>query len=808
MSQSRRFQALCLLPGLASGLCIVGSAQAQQPEHPTEPIPPVVESQQITDDSTDEDAIPADGEMESENAVEQTQDVQRPLESAPAPVQPAPAAPAAQSELARAVFGGARVNESLLSAVRKSRAGQPGTDVVMGREGQLRTTTDAGSLLSKSNSAAGIGSQKRSPIVTDTIVRGSGAGRTAASGSYWFPARFDLDTMLSKIDSRLIGDMIVIKGPYAARYGPGFSFVDFDLLSSPRYQDGFETHGSTNIDYKTNGEQWYGRQNVWGGDADWGFRAGYGHRTGNDYETGDGTDMPSSYKSRDFNFSIGCDPSPDSHIEFTYLRLDQTDVEFPGQVFDIDFLKTDSFEVKYVLENQCCFDTLTFETWYNATHFKGNAQRSGKRRQIPNLDEIGFIGFTDVNNMSTGFSLSLDWVGCDNERLTVGADMRYLKQRLDEIDRATVDFDPPNGSFAFGNGEFENFPIPKSHSVNPGIFLESEQPISDRLKVKTGGRIDWVNTNATSHVRLMLVSDPGTSDLEEFLGANFDQYFNLGSAFVTAEYTLCDHWTASAAGGFAMRPPTMTELYAISPFLTVMPQFASTAPFGNPELESERRWQIDLGVQAKYTNCRAGVNAFHAWVDDYITLDLIFINDLEGTGQLPLYGFVNTELATLAGFETYGEYDVNRCTTAFATMSFVEGRDHRRIGNNFLGGFGVNRPRSDVTGHEEPLYAVSPLEARVGFRIQEPTERRYGVELAARIVDDQNRVATSLLESETPGFTTYDVRGFWRVCKNLMLVSGVENLTDKQYREHLDSRNFSSVFQPGVNFYFGAELTY
>lgn len=694
------------------------------------------------------------------------------------------------------------MNESLLSEVRKSRAGQAGTDVVLGREGKLRTTTDAGSLLSKSNSAAGVGSQKRTPIVTDTIVRGGGAGRTAASGSYWFPARVDLDTMLSKIDSSLIGDMIVIKGPYSARYGPGFSFVDFDLVKSPRYQDGFETHGSTSANYKTNGEQFYGRQSIWGGDTDWGFRAGYGHRTGNDYETGDGTEMPSSYNSRDVNFSLGYDPSADSHIEFTYLRLDQTGVEFPGQVFDIDFLKTDSYEVKYLLENQCYFDRLTFETWYNATHFNGNAQGSGKRRQIPILDEIGFIGFTDVNNMSTGFSLAAEWVGCDEERLTLGVDLRYLTQRLDEFDVTTVG--PP---FAFGNGTFENFPIPKSHSTNPGIFMEAERPLSDRLKVKTGGRLDWVNTDAASHVNGALVSDPFSTDLEDFLGASFDQNFFLGSIFATAEYTVCDHWTASTAAGYAMRPPTMTELYAISPFLTVMPQFASTAPFGNPELESEKRWQVDLGMHAKYDNCRFGVNGFYAWVHDYITLDLIFVNDLDldGTGDLPLYGFTNTDLATLSGFETYGEYDLNRWVTTFATLSYVEGRDHTRSGNR---AFGIPGPRSDDPSDEEPLYAVSPLESRVGFRLQEPCEKRYGVEFAARIVDNQDRVSSSLLETETAGFTTYDVRGFWRVCDNLMLVSGVENLTDKQYREHLDSRNFSQVFQPGVSFYFGAELSY
>ena len=796
-----------MIPGLASGLIIAGSVQGQQPQQSAEPRRTAAESQRASDLPGVEAAMVsvAEAETDSANDVLQTQDVQRPLQPAPATMQPAPAAPAAASELSATVFGGARVNESLLSEARRSRAGQPATDVVLGREGQLRTTTDAGNLLSKSNSAAGVGSQKRTPIVTDTIVRGSGAGRTAASGSYWFPARQDLDTMLSKIDSSLIEDMIVIKGPYSARHGPGFSFVDFDLVKSPRFQDGFETHGSMSANYKTNGEQFYGRQSIWGGDSDWGFRAGYGHRTGNDYETGDGTELPSSYNSRDVNFSLGFDLSADSHIEFTYLRLDQTGVEFPGQVFDIDFLKTDSFEVKYLLENQCSFDTLNFEAWYNATQFKGNAQGSGKRRQIPALDAIGFFGITDVNNSSTGFTLSADWLGCNDERLTIGVDLRYLAQRLDEFDLAE---DPPGPvTPAFGNGMLENFPIPKAHLANPGIFAELAAPLSDRLKVKTGGRLDWVTTDARREENGSLISgsDP---DLEAFLGGEFNQHFFLGAAFVTAEYSLCEHYTATAAGGFAMRPPTMTELYAITPFVTVLPQFASTTPGGNPELAAEKRWQIDLGVAAKYTNCRAGVNGFYAWVEDYITLDLVFVNDLNGAGDLPLYGFVNTDWATLSGFETYGEYDLNSWVTSFAAMSYVEGRDHTRAGNNYFDRFGFDRPRSDSASDEEPLYAISPLETRVGLRIQEPDKKRYGVEFSARIVNNQDRVATTLLETETGGFTTYDVRGFWRVCDNLTLVSGVENLTDKQYREHLDSRNFSSVFQPGVNFYFGAELTY
>lgn len=116
---------------------------------------------------------------------------------------------------------------------------------------------------------------------SDPRIRGSRVGQLAANGSYWAPARIDLDTILSKIDSRIIQDMVVVKGPYSVRYGPGLDFIDVELLRSPRYDGPTQVHGGTSFDYQANGEQWYGRQTLMAGGSNWGVRAGYGHRTGN-----------------------------------------------------------------------------------------------------------------------------------------------------------------------------------------------------------------------------------------------------------------------------------------------------------------------------------------------------------------------------------------------------------------------------------------------------------------------------------------------------------------------------------------------
>lgn len=76
-----------------------------------------------------------------------------------------------------------------------------------------------------------------------------------------------------------------------------------------------------------------------------------------------------------------------------------------------------------------------------------------------------------------------------------------------------------------------------------------------------------------------------------------------------------------------------------------------------------------------------------------------------------------------------------------------------------------------------------------------------------RIVDNQDRVATTLQEVETPGFTTYDIRTYRRL-GSLLVTSGFENVTDKFYREHIDYPSGLGVYRPGFGFYVGAELTY
>jgi outer membrane receptor protein involved in Fe transport len=173
--------------------------------------------------------------------------------------------------------------------------------------------------------------------------------------------------------------------------------------------------------------------------------------------------------------------------------------------------------------------------------------------------------------------------------------------------------------------------------------------------------------------------------------------------------------------------------------------------------------------------------------------------------------------------------------TAFGTASFVEGRDHSRLSTisrqrELIAPTSENDQRSQAltfdpvsgffvpTGPEstvddEPLPVIAPLASRIGLRLHGPERNSpWNIEFVANVVDNQDRVATSLRELLTPGYTTYDIFASQRLTDSFSVTAGVRNLTDKFYQTYFDTRQagltpITTVFQPGINFFFGCEYT-
>ena len=647
--------------------------------------------------------------------------------------------------------------------------------VAQGEEAAFLGSTDVGSLLEESGGTSNVFLYTRSPISNEPRIRGYRYAqiRSTVNGAAFFPMRPDLDTPLSRIDSSIIDEVLIVDGPYSVRLGPGFTFIDVRLKDTPRSRCG-TFGGQTALGYDVNGAGIYGNQMFEGGGADYGWRIGYVHRTGSDYFDGNGNRIAASHNVRNWDLSFGYDLSPCDSIEFTYLRNDLTGIDMPSQINDLRSLTSDSFMARYISEYKRYYDRLAVTAWYNNGNFEGIPAAVSKD---PLIGAFNINWLTRGWNRTGGIRTAMSWGDARSGQVTLGTDFTHVKQRYTELD------------MIFGAPSY--FGLSPAEQNDLGVFADAALPLNHRLTLKAGGRIDWVANSSAGRG----ISQDG-SFTPQATPVDF-QDFTLGAAYLTAEYMLNRELTATAGFGMAQRAPTPTDLFAYSPYLSILQPGGLIWVTGNPGLVKETAHQVDLGLRAEYSDFQGGIRGFYSWVDDFITY-----TD-NGPGGFPGAGVLTRNRdATLAGFEVYGDWKVNRRLTPFGSLSYVEGRD--QIFN-------------------EPLWGVPPLQGILGLRLTDRCGgQRWGLEYRARVVADQNRISTfsnaagigSVYELPTQGFVTHNIRGYYRLNQALTFIAGVENFGDAFYLEHLDSRlnlndlTLNGVYRRGSNAYFMVQAEY
>jgi iron complex outermembrane receptor protein len=844
---------------IAGALLAAGAARGQSPDPIPAPLPParppeivLIRRQEPQPPPPQPPQPPDTGATTGAAPAPTTTDTGATTGAARAPTSAAsqgtPAAPAGVGASTETTVPNAAPAGGTTSAINGA-AGQAG--IALG-------ATDVSQLLTKSAASTGVEVQRRNAVIGDARVRGWRTGQYAVygDGGYYLPARLDLDTAVSKFNATSLRDVVVVKGPYSVLYGPAFSVLSVNTLDAPRYNS-FESHGRTSLGFQTNGQQWDALQSVWAGDQTWGFRATYNYLQGNNYLSGNGTSVPASYLSNNVNFALGLNLTANSTLEIKGLRTEQNNLQFPGLYFDVSGLDTTAFSAKYTLDDQVVFDRFTFTTWYNSTAGSGDTRGGDKQAFVQQLLFQSFnptfpAGFpmaaaagspttmlfrdfstTRFAETSLGYTAAFNWGPKENPWLTAGTDLRVVGQHLVE----NINFQQLQGPNVMtglpvlpGQGPTltQTQTIPGSNAVDPGLFLQGRYALTDALTLNGGTRIDWVRASSNSRLitgNIDLFGSPAApgSNINRFVldpsvysvhpgDTDLTRNYALLAGYLQAQYQFDPHLTGMLGVGHSERAPTLTELYAAGPFIGVLQQGTSRL-IGDPSLSPEKLTQLDVGLRTQHDFFQAGVNGFYGWVNDYITYDA----NKTGNGLTQVV-YTNTNLATLAGGEMFAQLDLTAWMTPFATVSYVQGidqtvRDHRRSPT-----LASSRRDSPVAGvrvpETEPLPQIPPLESRLGFRLHTPSVNPWWqVEFSARVVAGQNNVAANLGELATPGFTVFTIRGFVRIRDQWLLTAGVDNLGNKNYREHLDpiAGNLLGVgplFRPGTNFTFGVQRSY
>ena len=235
-----------------------------------------------------------------------------------------------------------------------------------------------------------------------------------------------------------------------------------------------------------------------------------------------------------------------------------------------------------------------------------------------------------------------------------------------------------------------------------------------------------------------------------------------------------------------MRSPSLTELYSDDPFVPLL-RFGNTYVSGQSDLKPEKNLQFDLGVAYEDEESTCGVRGFvsllrdHIWtapfcVDpsapdfidgghnlgrdfSYFTsrTDVGTLNENADTNQVG-YVYTNVDRATIAGLDLYVDRRVRDWLAVGGNLAYVHGTNHSPVQ---VFEDDEHNLTFAPTVSSEPLPGIYPFRGTVWLRLIDPRCERWSVQVAARMVRGQDRVAFTLSELPTPGFTVFDVSGYY-----------------------------------------------
>ena len=325
-----------------------------------------------------------------------------------------------------------------------------------------------------------------------------------------------------------------------------------------------------------------------------------------------------------------------------------------------------------------------------------------------------------------------------------------------------------NADGSFNNRDIQG-PVGDDAKYNlVGVYVQDRIPLSDKLDLTLGTRYTHARADA-SRVEDTVTGNP----------MSVRKHWDAMVSSARTRWFLDPDERVNIFGGVSQgfRAPNLSDLTRMDA--------ARSGDFETPstDVEPEKFVSYELGVKAKCENFAAQASYFYNDINDMIVrtpTGAVIGGKNEVTKQNVGDGYMN-------GFEIAAGYRFHRQFTAFGDVAWVYGKTE-------------THPTAAPITESEPISRLMPTTGRIGVRWDHPA-RKYWVETACTIagpadsLDTRDTTDTQRIPpGGTPGYTTVDIRGGWRIRKGLDLWAGVENIGNTSYRIHGSGDN-----EPGTN---------
>ncbi|MDH1012364.1 TonB-dependent copper receptor [Pseudomonas nicosulfuronedens] len=575
------------------------------------------------------------------------------------------------------------------------------------------------------------------------------------------PARMDAPT--SYISPETFDKLTVVKGPETVIWGPGASAgtIRFDREPERFGELGMRVNGS--LVAGSNGR--FDRVL----DAAAGGPLGYVRVTGNksqsdDYEDGSGNTVPSRWNKWNGDVAVGWTPDADTLVELTAGKGDG-EARYAGRGMDGSQFKRESLGLRFEKSNIGeVLDKLEAQVYYNyADHVMDNYSL----RTPSGTGMMAGPMASNVDRRTLGGRLAATW-RWDDFKLITGVDAQTNEHR----ERSGM-----------GINTYDEQPWDKDAVFhNYGAFGELTWYAADRDRVITGARLDRASVKdyrQTTGSGMMAMPNPTADDTRAD---------TLPSGFARYEHDLADTPTTLYVGlGHVQRFPDYWELFSPDKGPT-----GSVNAFDS--IKPEKTTQLDFGAQYEDEKLKAWASGYVGVIRDYILFDYLPGGMMGRTSQAR-----NVD-ARIMGGELGAAYALTSNWTADGTLAYAWGKN---------------------TTDDTALPQMPPLEARFGLTYEEGDWSAGGL---WRVVAHQGRIAENQGNvvgydfDESPGFAVFSLNGAYKLSKHLKVSTGVDNLFDKDYAEHLNlagnagfgypANDPESIHEPGRTFWTKVDFSF
>ncbi len=615
----------------------------------------------------------------------------------------------------------------------------------------------------------------------------------------------DLTASLSMTDVNDIEKVEVVKGAQSSLYGTGAMGGIVNIITRDgHFSEKPYLSGNVISGFASANKLFMNHADINTGSDRWYLRVSGAYGKAGDMRTPEGILPNSQYTTSNMTAKIGIKPVNNHVFKLQYQRNWSTDVGIPGgdafpgpaeaTYTDIGRqLLAASYEIKDIGSRLASL---------KLSYFLQYIQRDVA--MIPNTVTLtptstGFQRITPGlvtpvgNHFTRGGKLQSTWNLSEKNTLIAGLDIwsrnLYTERQKDirvEILNAAGDVVRTNSLL---RGET---PIPASSFTSAGIFVQDETHFfDDRMTLIVGGRMDQIMVKNEQGVDIdYLITNGVRNDTPPNQRITFEEGSSRNiswSANAGILYNLFKDTDLSFNIARSFRAPSLEELFKYI-------DLGNYVRLGNTDLKPESGYSSDLGLRIWKRKLNFQANVFANRILNMIVEtpgEFIYTWNTgasEGlTDTLPALVNTNVSKAFLYGFDFGFQYNFYSGFVLVGTGSYVRGKDTEA---------GTSLPQ------------IPPLSGRLGVRY---TYNKVGsAEMTVVGAAGQDKVAEG--EKETGGYTRLDLSlSSTRISlgrASLQLFTGIDNITDRSYTNHLSTNRGSISVEPGRNIYLRMSLAF